>query len=681
MSIATNDTIKSMVRYEIKCNGMYCDLNDIDVSGVTDMRFLFSDIEFYGKIDRWDVSNVMNMSGMFEGAGFNGDIKDWNVSRVRDMSNMFKNSKFTGDISQWNVSDDCNIFGIIKNSELERLKKDIPWLKRIVQKLTEKNGASLTVAEDRAHLDRLIEFKMILDGLECDLNDINVSKVMDMSELFKDSPFNGDISKWVVPIECNLKDIFKNSEFEKSGKIEAWFRHVSEEWIRMSKNSVGRLVAENRTHLERLIESKMMLYGSECDLNDIDVSKVMDLRGLFWNSPFNGDISKWVVPIECNIKDIFTNSEFEKSGKIEAWLRHVSEEWIRMSRNCAGRLVAENRDHLERLIESKMKLYGPECDLNDVDVSKVMDLRGLFWNSPFNGDISKWKISSACMIEPGMFSGSCFEKSGKAKAWLNQICKERMKKEAGATGKIIAKSRKDLDRLIKEFISFIGPDCDLNDIDVFGVADMRGLFRYSGFNGDISSWNVPFDCDMSDMFTGSVYEKSGKVNHWLDHVTKLHRKMIDADLPQIVAKDLEHLKLLINRAISLAGNDCNLNFIDVSRVKSMYKLFQNSKFVGRINEWKVSNVTDMSYMFDGSDFNGDISYWDVSKVTNMYGMFMNSKFNKDISGWEVSKVQNMRNMFKNSEFVRDISAWKTSKSVDFSAVELEIRENKKKKVL
>ena len=50
------------IKQRIKEQGPKCDLNDIDVSKIDDMSFLFSDSKFNGDISGWDVSNVKNMS-------------------------------------------------------------------------------------------------------------------------------------------------------------------------------------------------------------------------------------------------------------------------------------------------------------------------------------------------------------------------------------------------------------------------------------------------------------------------------------------------------------------------------------------------------------------------------------------------------------------------------------------
>ena len=107
--IATNETIKEIVKSEIARLGNNADLNHIDVSQVTDMSYLFKESEFNGDISNWDVSNVTNMECMFEFSDFNGDISKWDVSSVENMVGMFDGSCFNGDISKWDVSNVTNI--------------------------------------------------------------------------------------------------------------------------------------------------------------------------------------------------------------------------------------------------------------------------------------------------------------------------------------------------------------------------------------------------------------------------------------------------------------------------------------------------------------------------------------------------------------------------------------------
>ena len=60
--------------------------------------------------------------------------------------------------------------------------------------------------------------------------------------------------------------------------------------------------------------------------------------------------------------------------------------------------------------------------------------------------------------------------------------------------KVIAKNKEHLVELIHEAIEELGPNCDLNFIDVSNVKDMLMMFAHSDFdctNGDISQWEVP----------------------------------------------------------------------------------------------------------------------------------------------------------------------------------------------
>ena len=107
----------------------------------------------------------------------------------------------------------------------------------------------------------------------------------------------------------------------------------------------------------------------------------------------------------------------------------------------------------------------------------------------------------------------------------------------------------------------------------------------------------------------------------------------------------KELKDLIDYFIEQFGNECNLNWIDVSNVTDMSFMFYASKFTGDISQWDVSSVTNMSYMFHTSKFTGDISQWNVSSVTNMEKMFRSSIFNGDISNWDVSNVTDKCKMF------------------------------------
>lgn len=170
----SKEELKRLINQRIEEQGLNCDLNDIDVSRVTDMSDLFFSSKFNGDISEWNVSSVRNMNGMFYNSKFNGDISKWDVHNVESMLNMFNESKFNGDISGWDVSSVETMSGMFANSEF--------------------NG---------------------------DISKWKVRRVEDMRGMFHNSKFNGDISKWNVRRVKDMSMMFDKSPLE--GKEPSWY--------------------------------------------------------------------------------------------------------------------------------------------------------------------------------------------------------------------------------------------------------------------------------------------------------------------------------------------------------------------------------------------------------------------------------------------------------------------------
>ena len=89
------------------------DLNDIDVSYITDMGRqgfsknggLFVNLDPHNiKIDQWDVHNVETMVSMFTKSQFtgeNGNISNWNIKPNVRMSSMFKKCPLEKNPPSW----------------------------------------------------------------------------------------------------------------------------------------------------------------------------------------------------------------------------------------------------------------------------------------------------------------------------------------------------------------------------------------------------------------------------------------------------------------------------------------------------------------------------------------------------------------------------------------------------
>jgi surface protein len=96
-----DDILYKLIRALIGKRGPECDLNDVDVSNVTDTNRLFYKSDFNGDISGWNVSGVTNMYAMFWDSDFNGDISGWEVDPDCVMTYIFKKSPLENNPPKW----------------------------------------------------------------------------------------------------------------------------------------------------------------------------------------------------------------------------------------------------------------------------------------------------------------------------------------------------------------------------------------------------------------------------------------------------------------------------------------------------------------------------------------------------------------------------------------------------
>jgi hypothetical protein len=148
---------------------------------------------------------------------------------------------------------------------------------------------------------------------------------------------------------------------------------------------------------------------------------------------------------------------------------------------------------------------------------------------------------------------------------------------------------------------------------------MSFMFENAKFNHDISNWNINPECNTEYMFDNcDIIEeykpKKSQINESFDFdsVSK-GKEVINAEnyiydtVEKIIGKDkninisIERYNLLksyigiykpknkrelqriIKRCMKFFGNECDLNWIDVSNITNMVELFSHSKFNGDIS--------------------------------------------------------------------------------------------------
>ena len=114
------DELKSLINQLVRERGNDADLTDINVSKITDMSYLFKNMNIKDiDISNWDVSNVTNMNNMFFHCNnFVGkSIEDWDVSKVETTIDMFQLCDyFDANLQNWNLKSLKNAQGMFGNT-------------------------------------------------------------------------------------------------------------------------------------------------------------------------------------------------------------------------------------------------------------------------------------------------------------------------------------------------------------------------------------------------------------------------------------------------------------------------------------------------------------------------------------------------------------------------------------
>jgi surface protein len=180
-------------------------------------------------------------------------------------------------------------------------------------------------------------------------------------------------------------------------------------------------------------------------------------------------------------------------------------------------------------------------DVTKVCTTKVTDMSKLFFDAPFNQDISSWDVSNVTDMSE-MFRESLF----------NQY---------------------------------------IDHWDVGNVATMATMFGYSPFNQDIGSWDVGNVIDMNSMFVLSLFNQD--IGSWdVSNVTIMYRMFRLSTFNQDIGSwDVSNVTSMASMFSESSFNQ-DISSWDVSNVTSMGSMFFISPFNQDLSGWNVDNVID-----------------------------------------------------------------------------------------
>lgn len=203
----------------IDCNELEANINNWDVSNVTNMSSMFLNaFKFNSPLDKWNVSNVTLMTAMFNNAeAFNQSINKWNVSNVTNMTSMFEKAEsFNTSINNWNVSKVKDMRRMF--SEATKFNQALnDWDVSNVTLMTSmfNDAESFNQALNNWDVSNVTIMGVMFNNAKLfnqPLDNWNVSKVINMDSMFSNTEsFNQDISNWNVTSLESVSAMFENA--------------------------------------------------------------------------------------------------------------------------------------------------------------------------------------------------------------------------------------------------------------------------------------------------------------------------------------------------------------------------------------------------------------------------------------------------------------------------------------
>jgi len=208
------------------------------------------------------------------------------------------------------------------NESVERqLRKTIHQRNNHKRKVNEQfNTKYEYFPKNNDELEQIIHQQIKKYGANCNLNMIDTSRIKDMSYLFFDLKFNGDISEWDVSNVTNMSMMFYQSNF--NGDISKWNVGNVKNMHGMFHNSKFNKNI-SKWNVSNVITMRALFNSSKFNQNisNWNVSKVADMHAMFAFSYFNQDISKWNISKVTDMSFMFKDSDFNQN--ISKWFNKL----------------------------------------------------------------------------------------------------------------------------------------------------------------------------------------------------------------------------------------------------------------------------------------------------------------------------------------------------------------------
>jgi surface protein len=636
------------------CRNMIGNFSDApDLSLVTDLSDMFSHCSsFNHDVSNWDVSSVTDMSNMFQYCfSFNQTLSNWNVSNVTNTTAMFAGaSVFNQPLNDWDVSSVTDMGSMFKNAS----------------------------------------------SYNQPLNNWDVSSVSNMDEMFfKTTSFNQDLSEWCVP-GINVRPLVFDVETTNWSLPRPLWGSCPGSFITSWNTSNPGVSQPNQIRIP--------LYGNGYDFtvdwgDGNQESFVLDPGNVAHYIEHTYDNSGiYTITISGSFPRIYFNNEGDrlKLIEIEQWgagginwqsfenafhgcgnmgltatdvplLGHTSS----MSYAFAGCSLFNgniSKWDVSTITDMSYAFAGASTfnqSLYAWDVSSAVNMEGMFLNAEsFNQDLMFWETANATQMD-NMFAGATAFSSDLSHWCVTQIESEPSGFAQGVDGWVLAKpSWGNCSNIFFTTVwntTIVTSGSTLNN--QINITMYDNSYDFTIYWGDGSSQTHIADPGIDPHNLVHTYPEPG-----------IYTVRISGDFPRFLAYNDRYKLIELKQWGEIAWQTMEYAFYEAKNMIGTFTDSPNLSLVNRmdgmfylatafnhpINNWNVSSVTNMENMFFyAENFNQPLDNWDVSSVTNMSNMFaLAFDFNQPIGDWDVSSVDFFQEMFLLAfEFNQDLSGW------------------------
>lgn len=334
-------------------------INNWNVSGVTNFSQCFRGSSFNSNIENWDVSSATSLYGMFTNTPFNQPLNNWDVSNCLDFTGIFRlTSQFNQPLDLWvfNQINFVNLQGIFNNAQAFNNDSILQWDMSRVNNISFMFFGGNSVFNqpigtwDISNVTTTVSMFQNNTAFNQDLSAWNVSNVTTMRNMFRSSNFNSNINGWNLTSCNNFFAMFFQTPFNQP--LNLWTFNTS-----VNNIDFGSMLRDCPFNQ---------------DITGWDVSNVNAMDRMFQdNANFNQGIGTWNMSGVNTIEGMFRGSS-QFNQPLDSW-------------------DVSNISVMFDVFNGNQYFNQP---LNNWATNSLSKANRMFKNSVFNQDISNWVINS-----------------------------------------------------------------------------------------------------------------------------------------------------------------------------------------------------------------------------------------------------------------------------------------------